>query len=369
MAKKTASSPIWDRPPVRTWIEFQSVLEPYLDGGHLFRGVTNVDFALIPTVGRQAFRYSPSTEREIFQQFQREALPYMKVRPSSDWEWLALAQHHGIPTRLLDWSESPFVSLFFAVSGGDSRDAALYIVEKPLQADVNRFSSPLDIDPNTVLFYYPGYVTPRLVSQRGVFTVHSDPTKPFTKNIKKQIVIDNRAKSDIRKKLDATGVNDAMISADLDGLARRIVSSTGYRLPNLSLRTAMITEAEASKVRRASRVKINPEDPQKGQWGGSPIAGGWEVSAKVTELKTNWFQIKLMLAATELGKKADGIATFHLHDSFAEPVESSQVVRGKAELTLWAYGAFTVGVETPDKVRLEIDLAELPDAPAQFRAN
>ena len=117
----------WHRLRVRSWNEFQSHIANYLDGNFLFRGVTSVRFPLVTSVGRQreGYEYSLAREQAIFDQFKREALPFLPIRPANNWEWLALAQHHGVPTRLLDWSESPSVSLFFAVWGNDEEDAGL----------------------------------------------------------------------------------------------------------------------------------------------------------------------------------------------------------------------------------------------------
>ncbi len=74
-------------------------------------------------------------------------------------------------------------------------------------------------------------MTARLVSQRGVFTVHPGPQKPFIQKDMKQIIIEKAAKPDFRRKLDSTGIHDAMINADLDGLSRRLIVLKGYRTP------------------------------------------------------------------------------------------------------------------------------------------
>src|SRR5947209_8375775 len=123
----------YPRERVESWAQFQRHIEDYLDGNYLFRGVAVVDYPLVSSVGRQrdGYSYAPDIERALFEQFKREALPFLAVRPETDWEWLALAQHHGVPTRLLDWSESPAVSLFFAVWGNDENDAGLYVVRRP----------------------------------------------------------------------------------------------------------------------------------------------------------------------------------------------------------------------------------------------
>ena len=90
--------------------------------------------------------------------------------------------------------------------------------------------------------------------------------------------------------------------------------------------------------------KINPRDPQKGQWGGQSSRNGWAVTAKVTAIEEDWFRITLAVSAIPRSSKSlSGFVTFHLHDSFARPVRRVKVVRGKATLEVTTYGAFTVG--------------------------
>lgn len=370
----------WHRERVESWAEFQKEIEPFLDGNYLFRGVASVRHTLVPSVGRHrdGYGYTPKLEKDLFEQFKREALPFLNARPQSDWEWLALAQHHGVPTRLLDWSESPSVSLFFSVWGNDDEDAGLYIIRRPSAVEELKDADPFKV--KSVMFFYPGYVTARLVSQRGLFTVHPNPQVPYTTGDMQQIVIGSGCKADFRRKLDSSGTHHAAIFADLDGLSRRLVAVQGYRVAVQPLAAASAPSGPA--IQRAKTLteknvtppsepprKINPRDPQKGQWGGKPARDGWEVTAKVLEIQEDWYEIGLTVAATKSARKTlTGSVTFFLHDSFARAVRTVKARGGKAQLNLAAYGAFTVGVLIEkDATTLEIDLAELDTAPKRFR--
>jgi hypothetical protein len=348
-----ARKPPWDRVRVDSWLDFQTKIERYLTGKWLFRGVGSARHELIPSVGRQreSVGYSLSGEKELFEQFRREALPFLSSRPSTPWEWLALAQHHGVPTRLLDWSESPLVSLFFAVWGSDDEDSAIYIVPRPGE-------DKLTSDPfaqRKIAFYYPGYVTPRLVSQRGVFTVHPTPNETYIPQGIKQIVIARRLKLEFRQKLDATGVHHAAIFADLEGLSRRLTAIQVF-----STQTAKPPSLPSEVLHRG-----NPLDPQKGRWGGKPESDNWRLSAEVWEWTQDWYSIRLKVQPKPRARKRlhDSV-TFYLHDSFRKPVVEVRPRKNQAVLMTAAYGAFTVGaVVKQDKTMLELDLAELPLAP------
>jgi hypothetical protein len=225
-------------------------------------------------------------------------------------------------------------------------------------------------------------VTPRLVSQRGLFTVHPNPEQPYSSEEMHQIVIGKECKADFRRKLDSSGTHHASIFADLDGLSRRLVAVQGYRVAGTPLVAAMApttAAVERAKTLIAHKVatgteppvrKINPRDPQKGQWGGQSSRNGWAVTAKVRAIEEDWFHIALAVAAIPRSRKTlSGFVTFHLHDSFAKPVRRVKVVLGKATLEVTTYGAFTVGALIEhDDTMLEIDLAEVQSAPESFRS-
>jgi len=363
--------PPWTRVRVENWGQFQDLLENYLDGEWLFRGVTSARYPLLTSIGRnrENYHYSLNAEMSLLTQFKREALPFMPSRPTDDWEWLALAQHHGVPTRLLDWSESPYVSLFFAVSGNDGEDSGLYITERPQMAG-ELGESPFDV--KEVSFFYPGYVSPRLVTQRGLFTVHPNPSEAYTPAKMTQVVIGKEKKPDFRRKLDAMGIHHAMIYADLDGLSRRLVALQQYRSGKVAASPGAVaakTVGEGAEDPRPERSKVNPRDPQKGQWGGRSLWNGWLLSGEVHELVPDWYAIELTVTPAEKsGKVLVSPVEFHLHDTFPEPVLTVNAADGRAVLRTAAFGAFTVGAFIEqDGTCLELDLAELPSAPKRFR--
>ena len=115
--------------------------------GHVvYRGVSDAkNHKLVPTIGRIS-RFKDDAqydgeledqEKEILEAFKRKSRGTITPTPENDFEWMALAQHHGLPTRLLDWTVSPLVALHFAtsprISGAtgellppDDHDAAVY---------------------------------------------------------------------------------------------------------------------------------------------------------------------------------------------------------------------------------------------------
>ena len=358
-----ADLPPFSRKEISSWADFHQTIEPYLDGKHLFRGVSSVKHLLVPSVGRtsETWSYSLDLERTLLEQFKREAVPYLKfgIDHDDDWAWLALAQHHGVPTRLLDWSESPYVALFFAAWSNDALDAGVYVIDRP--AAVETFaSSPFEVTKDG--FFYPRHVTARITAQSGLFTIQHEPSKRYSGSDVVQFTIKAAAKPEIRQKLDAIGMHDALVYADLDGLSRRLKALHGARMSEAAA-APPVTGLSPAAVRR-----FDPDDPQKYRWGEKSEREGWKLSAKVDpDSSDQWFRVVLSVSGAA-GKKLTSPVTFHLHDTFERSVREIKPKNGEAELKLWSYGAFTVGaVIVDDKVALELDLANLPDAPKKFR--
>jgi len=204
----------------------------------LFRGQP-LDMPLLPKIARLKYTIdSFEAEKKMINDFEIQAFPYLEFTPKNKFELLALAQHHGLATRLLDWSKSPFAALWFAVKDppiknnkGELQNGVVWAFspDESHYIDTTKVTSPLTIT-KTMLFK-PKHITKRIVAQSGFFTVHyrSSDGKfiPLEKNKK---YIDNLIKfeiiatefNEIRLQLDRFNINSASLFPDLDGLCRNI---------------------------------------------------------------------------------------------------------------------------------------------------
>lgn len=133
------------------------------------------------------------------------------------------------------------------------------------------------------------------------------------------------------------------------------------------------TPATNSMIKKRKEFKQSqelPDDPQKGLWGGKSELDGRKVTAVVRETSydPNWFNINLSVTSTDPDNPLVGDVLFHLHPSFMKEVQKVRALDGIAQCNIVGWGAFTVGVECDEgRTKLEIDLAELTDAPELFR--
>jgi FRG domain len=197
-------------------------------GRWVFRGHSNTVFQLIPSVGRGT--HTPSSlekrEKSLFDIFSREGPAVHPSFPTDPWEVLALAQHHGLPTRLLDWSMNPLVSLYFAVEANLECDGTLFALYAPTKVSSKvRDGSPFDIRRSTK--YPPKLVSPRLRAQEGLFVVSARPAEPMDLNLRddwklEKFLVPADVKQTLRYELFRLGVHASALFPDIDGLSERI---------------------------------------------------------------------------------------------------------------------------------------------------
>jgi hypothetical protein len=229
---------------VKTWSDLVKIVASHATDQFIFRGVRDASYQLIPAIGRNGARKDLSTgknlpfdqteEEKMLRRFQREAQPYLAVKPaettsdpyhiSRDYDLHAVAQHHGLNTRLLDWSESPLVAAFFAVEkaglkeDGKKVEAAIYGVPCP-RAIVSNSRWP---DGEPVAAFFPPHLTPRITVQRGLFTIHDKPDQPWQPAALRKWLIPSDSCINLKVALSRAGINRASLFPDLDGIAAHI---------------------------------------------------------------------------------------------------------------------------------------------------
>jgi len=236
--------------------------------GPWFRGQGNSEWSLVPKFFRECDQ-SRDTEDEIREEFAQRGPAFCQHQPSGDWDWYFLMQHHGAPTRLLDWTDGALIALYFAVR--DSRgltDAAVWMLDpfwlnrRILKRDVvispsasgalpedkkllkrwlhPRFKPRARLPQNPVALY-PGHIAQRISTQRSCFTLHgANPlgleklaVRPPKRLVK--FTIPGYRTQAIRKELAVCGIDEATAFPDLDGLGRALGvrwGDEGFPLPH-----------------------------------------------------------------------------------------------------------------------------------------
>jgi FRG domain len=256
-----------------------------------FRGQSRLakdGYQLKSSIGRYSFLSKLSSyerevkEREVLGVFANHLLTYVRHLPRNEWESLAIAQHHALPTRFMDWTTNPLVALYFASRETKKNDedspvhSAVYaLISEPMRFgdiahpktetirpvpdsattlvkstsgydtfDVTDLAddldtttvaapsedkeklaeedlpipSPFDISENVI--YDPPHVSPRIRAQDGVLLACHQPLKPLEESDYIEIVIKHEAHDEIRRRLDQYGVFDKQLFPDLDGIAK-----------------------------------------------------------------------------------------------------------------------------------------------------
>lgn len=196
----------------------------------LFRGQL-CDKPLIPKIGRLGLSEIAEFEKAIFDDFGKRYLAYSPRSYQNDLDLLALGQHFGLPTRLLDWSESSLVALWFATEVDIEEDHSVVWMFFPDEDDI---VSVKDYNPFTVKktkAFSPNHISERITAQAGWFTCHKlmgdnkflrfETLSAYREKLIK-ILIPKNIFPEVRVKLNTMGVNSCTVYPDLIGLSRHL---------------------------------------------------------------------------------------------------------------------------------------------------
>lgn len=207
-----------------------------------YRGHSDSNYELIPSLFRintkESWAHWDKIEDYIMTQFKREAFPFLKTIPSSDIEWLTIAQHYGLPTRLLDWSTNPLIALYFAVENHDNDSDAnvwLYGLSSTNNCweESTWLAKKINLSGNiceNVIF--PLHVDSRITNQSGCFTIHEIPENgqtftpinetPGIFDTFIKLTINKNLKKHILNELYYVGIHRGFIYPGLEGISSRI---------------------------------------------------------------------------------------------------------------------------------------------------
>jgi len=219
---------------------------------YAFRGLSDVDYRLETTLIRLGGNYA-NLEPHLLRNFKKYARRSV-VEQDSIWHWLSVAQHYGLPTRLLDWTYSPYVALHFATANIAlfDQDGVIWAVNylkthqllpqqlrKKLEHEgANVFTvemlseavsslqqlTQLDRD-DFALFFEPPSIDDRITNQFGFFSVMPDSGRSLDQwlarhlHLWRRIIIPSSLKWEIRDKLDQANITERVLFPGLDGLS------------------------------------------------------------------------------------------------------------------------------------------------------
>jgi len=219
---------------------------------YAFRGVSDKEYELKNRFLRNC-GHNIKLEFHLLRNFRK----YAKIGNesfSSDWRVMAIGQHYGLPTRLMDWTYSPFVAAHFATSGLEKydKDGAIWMVDfvkaknrlpDPLKSVLKNAGSntfTLEMLENAIpslpdfeslsssglaLFFEPPSINDRIINQYALFSIMSDATAVMDEwllanpDLYQRIIIPKELKWEVRDKLDTANINERMLFPGLDGLA------------------------------------------------------------------------------------------------------------------------------------------------------
>lgn len=234
---------------INTLSEYISLVSRNNNFLSMYRGVSNSEYELEPGIAR--YRKRGLTEADILVreaymllEFRNKASQFKEIKNIT--ELAILAQHYGLPTRLLDWTHNPLVALFFAVKN-NNKDGAVYIYEKaeimtPFNFDyadlislfsgglisngvsayiqVSKYQQKVNKEhKEKFVFLQPLSNTERVISQDSIFTLHIDPFVNIPEEKYKKIIIKQEKKKYFKESLANLGVHEFSIFPDLGGLS------------------------------------------------------------------------------------------------------------------------------------------------------
>jgi len=215
--------------------DYLSYIKENVQSFTLFRGQRS-NKPLIPKIGRITLNDDlRKAERLMISELKLQLRQFKDISNVSDWDILSLAQHHGMATRLLDWTSNPLAALWFAVERSPDKAKGkpvdgvvwLFVPEQEDFVDPTK-EGPFNI--NRTKVFRPSHITERITAQSGWFTVHkylNNRFVPLNNNKRHKVklmklIVPQESFYILRDELNRCNVNAATIYPGLDGICRHV---------------------------------------------------------------------------------------------------------------------------------------------------
>ena len=195
----------------------------------IYRGHSSCAYELKSSLGRLKgyTKDLKDLEMSLFLEFKKRYRPYTEEHPETDLELLFMAQHYGVPTRLLDWTFNPLIALYFA-SAPNNDNGKVYSITLRKSFDVDELED-LSISMKNIQnidrckYVVPYYTDVRYLNQKSIFLMCNHPGNKFIFADKEPVyIIKNEAKLRIRKELAILGIDESFVFPTLDSLGKDV---------------------------------------------------------------------------------------------------------------------------------------------------
>lgn len=183
----------------------------------LYRGHADANWSLQPSAYRTGKK--GIIDRETLHRWSRLAARFASPVPRNDIEWLVLAQHYGVPTMLLDWTESPLVALFFACLGEEHADGCIWQVRTG--SAFTHFHYHETVDPFRSQRDRPGLIwatamNARTMAQDSAMSLHCGPSDSIPDALMRRVyVVPSNEKADTLSALRVLGFTRERLFSDI----------------------------------------------------------------------------------------------------------------------------------------------------------
>lgn len=198
----------------------------------LYRGHSSADYRLVPTLGRLEMDSASLTEIEktIFLRFKLLSHQYFGNQARSDLDWLILARHYGLNTRILDWTRSVYVALYFALHGRSKIKHEPFSIIAYKDPNIQSYFELRDSNPfgfSDDVFFEPPNMDSRISNQQSILSIHPSPSQDIEgENIFQMNIFPSLSNlKEIELELSEVGISHSTIFPGPEGIARHLNDS------------------------------------------------------------------------------------------------------------------------------------------------